>query len=362
MAGVAPWAIGAMAPAAHGSKAALFTLGVTWQASAIPPEAGTVRGGGPMRKQRLDTLLAERGLFSSRSRAAASVMAGEVCVGPERRRAQKPGEQVALNVAVSVAERPRFVSRGGIKLENALAGTGVAAADRRVLDVGSSTGGFTDCLLQRGAAEVVAVDVGYGELAYSLRTDPRVRVLERTNARSLTPEMVRGALAEGDGLTGKDDGEGDGDGERGAHHGGHPGGRPEGHAPAPDAELPDLAVLDVSFISLTKVLPAVLDCLAPVCELLALVKPQFEVGRARVGHGGVVRSAEDRRSALTAVGLAARALGVSVLGFCSSGLPGPKGNRETFVWLARGTNLAQDRAIGANDLRDIERMAREVEP
>ena len=105
-----------------------------------------------MRKQRLDTLLAERGLFSSRSRAAASVMAGEVCVGPERRRAQKPGEQVAVDVAVSVAERPRFVSRGGIKLENALAGTGVAVAGRRALDVGASTGGFTDCLLQHGAA------------------------------------------------------------------------------------------------------------------------------------------------------------------------------------------------------------------
>lgn len=274
-----------------------------------------------MRKQRLDTLLAERGLFSSRSRAAASVMAGEVCVGPERRRAQKPGEQVAVDVAVSVAERPRFVSRGGIKLENALAGTGVAVAGRRALDVGASTGGFTDCLLQHGAAAVLAVDVGYGELAYSLRTDPRVHVLERSNARSLEPAIV--------------------------------------HAALPGTELPDLAVVDVSFISLTKVLPAVLDCLAPACELLALVKPQFEVGRTRVGHGGVVRSAEDRRSALTAVGLTAHELGLLVLGFCSSGLPGPKGNRETFLWLARG---AERTSGGATDAQDIERMAREVEP
>jgi 23S rRNA (cytidine1920-2'-O)/16S rRNA (cytidine1409-2'-O)-methyltransferase len=296
-------------------------VGGAWQVSVIAAQAGTVRGGDPMHKQRLDTLLAERGLFSSRSRAAASVMAGEICVGPERRRAQKPGEQVAVDVAVSVAERQRFVSRGGIKLENALAGTGVAVAGRRALDVGASTGGFTDCLLQHGAAAVLAVDVGYGELAYSLRTDPRVHVLERTNARGLAPAIVRAAF--------------------------------------PGVELPDLAVVDVSFISLTKVLPAVLDCLAPACELLALVKPQFEVGRTRVGHGGVVRSAEDRRSALTTAGLAACELGLSVLGFCSSGLPGPKGNRETFLWLARGSDRTSRGATGA---QDVERMAREVEP
>jgi 23S rRNA (cytidine1920-2'-O)/16S rRNA (cytidine1409-2'-O)-methyltransferase len=363
-----------------------------------------------MHKQRLDTLLAERGLFSSRSRAAASVMAGEVCLGPERRRAQKPGEQVAVDVAVSVAERARFVSRGGIKLENALVGTGVAVAGRCALDVGASTGGFTDCLLQRGATEVVAVDVGYGELAYSLRTDPRVRVLERTNARGLTPEIVREALAAGRAAASEDT-EGLPQGSPPDRQGLPPDGQglpadgrglpADGHRSCADADLPDLAVVDVSFISLTKVLPAVLDCLAPACELLALVKPQFEVGRTRVGHGGVVRSAEDRRAALTAVGLAARELGVAVLGFCSSGLPGPKGNRETFVWLARRTaptpdgrgDGAADEAdlggvggemadeadpggageatttregdastIGAATAEDVERMAREVEP
>jgi 23S rRNA (cytidine1920-2'-O)/16S rRNA (cytidine1409-2'-O)-methyltransferase len=272
-----------------------------------------------MRKQRLDTLLAERGLFPSRSRAAASVMAGEICIGPERRRAQKPGELVAEDAAVSVAERARFVSRGGIKLENALVGTGLAVAGRRALDIGASTGGFTDCLLQHGATEVLAVDVGYGELAYSLRTDPRVRVLERTNARNLAPELVHEALA----------------------------------------GTPDLAVVDVSFISLRKVLPAVLECLAQSCEVLALVKPQFEVGRERVGRG-VVRDADDRRGALVAVGVAARELGTEVLGFCSSGLPGPKGNRETFIWLDRrpGREVAGEAAHAA----DVERMAREVEP
>ncbi len=323
-------------------------MGAASQTLGAPTEADTVRGDGPMRKQRLDTLLAERGLFSSRTRAAASVMAGEVCVGPERRRAQKPGELVAVDAAVSVAERPRFVSRGGIKLENALVGTGVEVAGRRALDVGASTGGFTDCLLQRGAAAVTAVDVGYGELAYTLRTDPRVRVLERTNARNLTPALLCGALAtRGTSATAAE--------VDPARHGGFQTGAPA---------LPDLAVVDVSFISLTKVLRAVLSCLAETYEVLALVKPQFEVGRARVGRGGVVREAEDRRGALIAVGLAARELGASVLGFCSSGLPGPKGNRETFVWLAQRTHgrLPGDGAQAAAGAEEVERMAREVEP
>jgi 23S rRNA (cytidine1920-2'-O)/16S rRNA (cytidine1409-2'-O)-methyltransferase len=272
-----------------------------------------------MPKQRLDTLLAARGLFSSRSRAAASVMAGEVRVGPEGRRAEKPGELVAEDTRVSVREPPRFVSRGGIKLENALARMDVPVAGRRALDVGAATGGFTDCLLQRAAAEVVAVDVGYGELDYGLRTDPRVRVLERTNARGLTPEMLQGGPC-------------------------------------------DLAVVDVSFISLAKVLPAVLGCLAERYDVLALVKPQFEVGRERVGKGGVVRDAGDRRAALVAVAKAAHELGASVLGFCSSGLPGPKGNLETFVWLAEGADRGSVRTGAARGVEEIERMARQVEP
>src|SRR6202790_1643724 len=243
-----------------------------------------------MGKQRLETLLPERGLFPSRSRAAASVMAGEVRVGPGERRAAKPGELVDVEERVSVVERPSFVSRGGIKLANALAESGLEVEGRRALDVGASTGGFTDCLLQRGAREVIAVDVAYGILDYGLRMDPRVRVLERCNARAVTPQLLAARAAGG--------------AARGA-----------------DA-LPDLATIDLSFISLAKVLGAVLGCMSPGYDVLALVKPQFEVGSGRVGKGGVVRAGEDRRTALVSVGAAALALGAAVLGYYSSGLPG----------------------------------------
>lgn len=266
-----------------------------------------------MTKQRLDTLLAERGLFGSRTRAAASVMAGEVTVGVDGRKAVKPGEMVATDIPLSVRERAPYVSRGGLKLANALDALELPVEGRRALDVGASTGGFSDCLLQRGVAHVVALDVGYGDFDFALRGDPRVTLLERTNARSLEPAMLPYA--------------------------------------------PELAVIDVSFISLRKVLPAVLGCLAERHDVLALVKPQFEVGRERVGKGGVVRAAEDRRAALVDVGGAALELGAAVLGYRSSGLPGPKGNLETFVWLAEPT-----RAGAARDTRELERMAREVEP
>jgi 23S rRNA (cytidine1920-2'-O)/16S rRNA (cytidine1409-2'-O)-methyltransferase len=236
-------------------------------------------------KVRLDQLLAQRGLFPSRSRAAASVMAGEVRVGDEL--ADKPGRLVAEDVAVSVASGRRFVSRGGIKLSNALDALGVEVEGRACMDVGASTGGFTDCLLQRGAAGVTCVDVAYGELAWELRTDDRVTVLERTNARALAP----------------------------------------GDLPY----RPELIVVDVSFISLLKVLPAVLRCAAEHFDCLAMVKPQFEVGRDLIGKGGVVRDVDARRAAVAAVAQEAPA---AVMGFASSGLPGPKGNRETFVWLA----------------------------
>jgi 23S rRNA (cytidine1920-2'-O)/16S rRNA (cytidine1409-2'-O)-methyltransferase len=256
-----------------------------------------------MAKVRLDTLLARRGLFESRARAAASVMAGKVRLGSAGERAAKPGQMVAENVAVAVDERPRFVSRGGIKLANALAATGIDPAGRRALDVGASTGGFTDCLLQGGAAHVVAVDVAYGELSWALRTDERVTVIERTNARTLTPGDLPYA--------------------------------------------PDVIVADVSFISLAKVLPAVLACAAPRFDALAMVKPQFEVGRARIGKGGVVRDEADRRAALVAVARAAQDAGAAVFGFAPSGLPGPKGNRETFVWLAEAGRAGAIDDLGA---------------
>jgi 23S rRNA (cytidine1920-2'-O)/16S rRNA (cytidine1409-2'-O)-methyltransferase len=264
-----------------------------------------------MAKVRLDTLLHERGLFESRSRAAASVMAGEVRLGSDGARAQKPGQLVPDDAVVTVDEAPRFVSRGGVKLSNALDGLGIDVQGRRALDVGASTGGFTDCLLQRGAAHVVALDVAYGELHWNVRTHERVTVVERTNARALTPDLLPYA--------------------------------------------PDLVVCDVSFISLTKVLPAVLACTDPArFDALAMVKPQFEVGRDRLGKGGVVRDPDDRRSALVAVAGAAREAGAAVLGFASSGLPGPKGNQETFV------HLAEPARAGAVD--DLEEAARSVEP
>jgi 23S rRNA (cytidine1920-2'-O)/16S rRNA (cytidine1409-2'-O)-methyltransferase len=271
-----------------------------------------------MGKQRLDTLLAERGLFASRTRAAASVMAGQVRIGRGDRRALKPGELIDVEEVVRVEERPAFVSRGGVKLANALDACGLDVTGVRALDVGASTGGFTDCLLQRGAREVTAVDVGYGILDYGLRSDPRVTVLERTNARSLTPAML---------------------------------------AEATPGEPPALAVVDVSFISLTKILGAVISCLAEDYDALAMIKPQFEVGRGRVGKGGVVRDPDDRRGALIDVGRAAIALGAGVIGYHSSGLPGPKGNQETFIWLA-----AADRAGAVSDPLLLEDLAREVEP
>ncbi|HEY8581909.1 MAG TPA: TlyA family RNA methyltransferase [Capillimicrobium sp.] len=245
-----------------------------------------------MPKVRLDALLAQRGLFESRTRAAASVLAGEVLLGHERRRAAKPGQLVDDEVLVDVDAPPQYVSRGGIKLANALDAVGLDVTGRRALDVGASTGGFTDCLLQRGAAHVVAVDVAYGELAWSLRNDERVTVLERVNARALEPAQLPWA--------------------------------------------PDLMVCDVSFISVAKVLPAVLRCCAERFDALVMVKPQFEVGKGRVGKGGVVREPQLRREAVVAVAAAAQELGATVAGVAPSGLPGPKGNRETFLWLAEG--------------------------
>jgi 23S rRNA (cytidine1920-2'-O)/16S rRNA (cytidine1409-2'-O)-methyltransferase len=240
-----------------------------------------------MKKSRIDAVLAEQGLFPSRTAAAGAVRAGEVRVGEDGPIALRPSQLVEPEATLIVDAGPRYVSRGGTKLENALEALGIEVAGRDCLDVGASTGGFTDCLLQRGAPRVAAVDVAYGQIDVRLREDPRVTVIERLNGRELLPSDLPFA--------------------------------------------PSLATVDVSFISLTKILPAVAGCLAPGGEALAMVKPQFELGRRRVGRG-VVRDAGDRREAILTVAEAATAIGLPVRGVASSGLPGPKGNRETFVW------------------------------
>jgi 23S rRNA (cytidine1920-2'-O)/16S rRNA (cytidine1409-2'-O)-methyltransferase len=260
-----------------------------------------------MERRRIDTLLAQRGLAGSRSSAAASVRAGRVRIGTDGPRATKPSQLVPDDVDLQLEERPRYVSRGGLKLEHALDALGIDVEGRRCLDVGASTGGFTDCLLQHAAERVIALDVGHGQLDWGLRNDNRVHVIERKNARELSPAEL--------------------------------------------PYLPDLAAIDVSFISLAKVLPAVAGCLAPTGEVLALVKPQFELGRGRA-RGGVVRSADDRREALVSVARSALNIGLAFRGFASSALPGPKGNRETFVWCS----------LEGRGQANLESAAREVEP
>lgn len=243
-----------------------------------------------MAKPRLDVLLVERGLVPSRERARRLVMAGDVLVNGAP--ATKPGTPTDPEATIRVRAPERsYVSRGGEKLAGALAALDIDPAGWRALDVGASTGGFTDCLLQHGARQVVAVDVGYGQLAWVLRTDPRVTVHERVNARRLAPALV--------------------------------------------GEPVDLAVVDVSFISLRLVLPAILPLVRPGGSVLALVKPNFEVGREHVGAGGVVRDPALREAAVRDVAAAAVALGFRVRGEAPSPLPGPKGNRETFLWLER---------------------------
>jgi 23S rRNA (cytidine1920-2'-O)/16S rRNA (cytidine1409-2'-O)-methyltransferase len=232
-------------------------------------------------KKRLDVLLVERGLAESRTQAQALVLAGLV---PGH---DKPGTPVDEAAPLAVERPPRFVSRGGEKLAHALDAFGLVPAGRSCLDVGASTGGFTDVLLQRGAARVIAVDVGYGQLHPRLRDDARVTVLERTNVRDVRDLPY----------------------------------------------APDLVVCDVSFISVRKALPPALALAAPGWEALVLVKPQFEAGRADVGKGGVVRDRAVHRRVLREVAEAALAWPAATTGVVDSGLPGPKGNREFFIYL-----------------------------
>jgi 23S rRNA (cytidine1920-2'-O)/16S rRNA (cytidine1409-2'-O)-methyltransferase len=242
-------------------------------------------------RARLDAELVRRGLARSREQAGELVAAGRVAVAGQR--AVKSATQVARDAPITVAgpEEPGYVSRGGHKLAGALAAFGdLDVTGRNVLDAGASTGGFTDVLLRAGAAHVVAADVGYGQLAWSLRTDPRVTVMDRVNVRAL--EHV--------------------------------------------SPVPDLVVADLSFISLTLVLPALVASASADADFVLLVKPQFEVGKGRVGAGGVVRETTDRSEAIKKVCAAAGHLGLGVQGVTASPLPGPAGNVEYFVWLRRG--------------------------
>lgn len=239
-----------------------------------------------MTRERIDKRLVDEGLVASRDRARRLIMAGAVRVAG--RVVDKPGALVdpAAPIDVEGADIP-YVSRGGLKLAGALDDFGVDPRGAVVLDVGASTGGFTDCVLQRGARRVIAVDVGYGQFAWQLRNDPRVTLLERTNVRSLGADRL--------------------------------------------PETPTLAVVDVSFISLQLVLPVIVALLAPGGDIVALVKPQFEVGKGQVGKGGVVRDPQKHAEAVAAVRSCGESLGLECLGECESPIQGPRGNREFFL-------------------------------
>ena len=228
-------------------------------------------------------------MFPSRSQAAASVLAGDVLVLPERRRVAKPGELVADDVELEVVAQPPFVSRGGVKLRNALDALGLAVAGRCALDVGASTGGFTDVLLRRGAASVIAIDVGRGQLDWRLRNDPRVIVHEGVNARVLTPEDVPHAVS--------------------------------------------LVTIDVAFISLRHIFPALPPFLEAAADIVALVKPQFEAGRDDVGKHGIVSDPAVHDAVIERVTKAARECGLSRLAMTPSPITGATGNQEFFLHL-----------------------------
>jgi 23S rRNA (cytidine1920-2'-O)/16S rRNA (cytidine1409-2'-O)-methyltransferase len=242
-----------------------------------------------LERRRADAALVDAGLFPSREQAKAAILAGSVRMGGVP--VAKAGQPVGPDVVFEVAEGPRYVSRGGQKLAGALETFGMGVAGARAVDVGASTGGFTDCLLQHGAASVTAVDVGYGQLAWQLRTDPRVTVVERTNIRTTDGDLA---------------------------------GAPFG-----------LAVIDVSFVGLAKVLPAVIRLLDRTAEIMALVKPQFEAGKARVGKRGVVRDPAVHADVLRQVGVSAGELGWTVRGLTWSPIAGPEGNIEFWVRLSR---------------------------
>jgi len=250
------------------------------------------------KKQRLDQILVERGLVETREKARRLIMAGEVLV--DEQVSDKPGRSIAVDAVIRVRALPPYVSRGGLKLAAALEAFHVDVSGLTVIDVGASTGGFSDCLLQHGAERIFAVDVGYGQLAWKLRSDQRVVVLERTNIRYLSE--------------------------------------------LPGGEVADMAVIDASFISLALVLPPTLALLSPIANLIALIKPQFEAGKGQVGKGGVVRDEQVHHRVLNRISELALSLNLEIAGLIASPLLGPAGNVEFLVWLSRNPDLATDGA------------------
>ena len=245
-----------------------------------------------MKKERIDKLLHERGLADSRTKAQAMVMAGVVLV--DERRVEKPSESFSPKADIRIkgdSPESRYASRGGLKLEKALAEFSVSVDGMICLDVGASTGGFTDCLLQNGASRVVAVDAGTNQLVWSLRNDPRVEVREKTNARELKPEDLD--------------------------------------------TLFDLIVMDVSFISVTKILPALAPLLVDGGRMIVLIKPQFEVGKGEVGKGGIVRDPEKHERVVREVNEFAESIGLAVLGLIESPILGAEGNKEFLALYGR---------------------------
>jgi 23S rRNA (cytidine1920-2'-O)/16S rRNA (cytidine1409-2'-O)-methyltransferase len=261
-----------------------------------------------MAKERLDKLVFERGLAESRARAQAMIIAGQVLVREQR--VDKPGHMIDADAEIRIkGETLRYVSRGGLKLERALQEFDINPVGETCIDVGASTGGFTDCLLQHGAARVWAVDVGHNQLAWRIRQDPRVEALEGVNARGLNPERFQVRFG--------------------------------------------LAAIDVSFISLTKILPAVRDCLEDGADCVALIKPQFEVGRGEVGRGGIVTDPVKHRRVLTEIARAAALLGLRPVGLIESPIKGAEGNREFLIHLKKAGDGPADTAAVDERIRTL---------
>lgn len=260
-----------------------------------------------MEKERLDILLVEKGFFQSREKARGAIMAGVVCVNGERE--EKPGTKFPADSHIEVRENPNpYVSRGGLKLEKAIKAFGISLQDKKAMDIGASTGGFTDCMLKNGAVKVYAVDVGYGQLAWELRNDSRVVCMERTNIRYVKPEDI--------------------------------------------GETLDFASIDVSFISLRKVLPVAGELIGKEGEIVCLIKPQFEAGREKVGKHGVVREPETHREVIRTIVEFALASGFKIKGLDFSPIKGPEGNIEYLLYLSKAQGMLQDEAL-ADKIQEI---------